>query len=81
MTPRIGSRPWILSRLGSGATTWLAVPDGRANAAFMQQIAADISRLGLSGQFTQALYIAVNPRTLAVHELISVTRTDSHTGD
>lgn len=70
--PRVGSRPWALSRLGPGESLLLEAPPGRTQA-FMQQISADIHRT-TDGGYSQALILGVSPSDRSVVDIIRVTR-------
>lgn len=70
--PRVGSRPWALSRLEPGESMLLEAPPGRTQA-FMQQIAADIHRT-TDGGYSQALILGVSPSDRSVVDIIRVTR-------
>ena len=70
------SRAASLRGLAPGRSLLLDAPLGRV-AAFMQQIQADISRLGLSGQFTQSHILGIDPRTREVVDIVRVTRKEN----
>lgn len=72
--PRAGSRPWRLSQLAPGESLLLEVPPLRETQAFMQQVAADFTRV--DGSFTQELVLGVRPRQREIFEIIRVTRTE-----
>lgn len=70
--PRIGSRPWTLTRLEPGES---AVFETRAGNGLrlMQQIGVDARRVSVP--VTQVLLLAVEPSARTVTDIVRVTRT------
>lgn len=73
--PRIGSRPWLLSRMGVGDALCFEAPLRQASR-LMMQIQTDIGRLGLSGAFEQRHYVAVQPTEKDVIDIVRVVRVE-----
>ncbi len=72
--PRPGSRPYRLANLPVGEHFLLEVPAGVPVTNYMQQIAADIGRVGLNGKVTQQLLIGIQPTTRQVYDIIRIVR-------
>lgn len=70
--PRIGSRPWQLINMKAGDQLFLKAPNGVSR--LMMQIQADISRNGLTKQFTMRRIIGVAPCESEVVHIVEVTR-------
>lgn len=68
--PRVGSRPWALSRLQPGEALLVEAKGPKT----MAQVAADISRLGMSGKFNQSMVVGVELSTDTAMRIIRVTR-------
>lgn len=69
--PRVGSRPWALLRLKPGEALLLPAPPGKV-VNLMGQVQADATRNGL--RITQAMFLAIQPSTREVLEIVRVTR-------
>jgi hypothetical protein len=71
--PRVGSRPWQITRMQPGERLFLEAPVGRLQR-FMQQIAVDISRCKLNRLVTQTHMLGVIPSTREVVDMVILTR-------
>lgn len=72
-TPRPGSRAWSLLNMKPGDSLYFKASNGAAR--FMQQIAADVSRLPMPcGCINQRHFIAVNPASMEAIDIVEVTR-------
>lgn len=70
--PRVGSRPWALLNLQPGESLFFQAQNGVPR--LMAQIATDMQRNGLSGAMTQTVFLAIQPTTREVIEIVRVTR-------
>lgn len=74
---RPGSRPWLITNLKPGESLFLEAPKGRLQP-FMQQVAADIYRVGLATLVSQSLVLGIEPATREVFELVKLTRKEAN---
>lgn len=70
---RPGSRPWMLSNLKVGDALYFEAPLGHS-ARTMGWIAADITKAEAKGEFKQTHFIAIQPHTKQVIDIVQVTR-------
>lgn len=71
--PRPGSRPWMLANLKVGDALYFEAPLGHS-ARTMGWIAADITKAEANGEFKQTHFIAIQPHTKQVIDIVQVTR-------